>query len=1069
MQNEQQIKKFNEVYTALNTEQKLAVDTIEGPVMVIAGPGTGKTQILSCRIGKILVETDTQANNILCLTYTDAGVVAMRKRLLQFIGTDAYKVNVCTFHSFCNEVIQQNLSFFEKNILEPISDLESIDLFRKLIDRFTPDNPLKRYRGDVYFEINNLKNLFALLKKEGWQKEDIINKCNQYVQELPTKEGFFYKRKYKQFNAGDVKQDKIDAEVERVEKLKAALAQFDAYQQLMLDEHRYDFDDMINWVINAFGSNKNLVAQYQEQYLYILVDEFQDTSGTQNKIVQLLIQYWGDNPNVFVVGDDDQSIYRFQGAIVANMEHFAKQYESNLQQIVLTKNYRSTQPVLDTAKRLIENNKDRLIYKMPNLSKNLTAENESIKTLSHLPKIINYETQHQEMISTVLAIEQLIGNGVAPKNIAVIYKENKYGEELANYFTLKNITYFSKRHRNLFDIPLAKKIIHVLYYLASELDTPFSGDEMLFELLHFDWFGIAPIQIAKETIAFNDAKLGKDSTVKGLRDWLLHQANKGAKDLFDTGLPEPIKVVSNAIEKLLQASVNDTLQTLFQHILNELGILKLALNSNDKYWNLQVLTALFNLVKEETHRNSTMSLAQFVAMLQTMDKEEVSLPLYEVNGNDKGVNLLTCHGSKGLEFTYVFIVGVNAHLWERKPSKGTPYNIATYLRNNDAEKEEEIAFGIEELRRLFYVAITRAEQHLTISYFNFKNDTKEVEPSRFIAEIMQNNTLQIASASINEDALQEFSVLEMTNFTKPVIGKLEEEIIARNLEKFVMNVTALNAYLNCPLGFYYKNLIRIPSPKNESTEFGSAVHYALDQLFKKMLDSGTANSERRFPTKELFIQDFSYYMQRHRESFTKEEFKKRMEYGPIILDAYYDKYIKDFEKVVSVERRINRVVVKGVPIKGAIDKLEFNGKLVNVVDYKTGDYEKAKKIKKQFDGPNEKNPNGGDYWRQAVFYKILIDNYDQKDWKVISSEFDFIEPNKQKEYFKEKITITPEDITTVTQQIITVWDKIQAQDFYTGCGKADCHWCNFIKDNKLAVDFVEEEEREILLIDKLEE
>jgi DNA helicase-2/ATP-dependent DNA helicase PcrA len=160
--------------------------------------------------------------------------------------------------------------------------------------------------------------------------------------------------------------------------------------------------------------------------------------------------------------------------------------------------------------------------------------------------------------------------------------------------------------------------------------------------------------------------------------------------------------------------------------------------------------------------------------------------------------------------------------------------------------------------------------------------------------------------------------------------------------------------------------------------------------------------------------------------------------------------------VVSIERNIRNVIIKNVPLKGKLDKLEFDGKQTNVVDYKSGDFDKAKA---KLLPPNEKEPNGGDYWRQAVFYKILVDNYDAKDWQVQSVEFDFVEPDKKKEYHKEKVFITAEDITTVSEQIITVWDKIQARDFYTGCGKAECHWCNFVKENKLeiALHDVEEE------------
>jgi DNA helicase II / ATP-dependent DNA helicase PcrA len=1058
-------KKFETQYAQLNEAQKKAVDSIEGPVMVIAGPGTGKTQILSSRIGKILLEGDAQPQNILCLTYTDAGVVAMRKRLLSFIGADAHKVNICTYHAFCNDVIQDNLNLFEKNILEPITDLESVDLFRKLIDSFPKGHPLKRYRGDVYFEISGLQSLFAALKKEGWTIQEVIEKCEAYLNELPTTEGFYYKKKYKQFNAGDVKQTLIDAEIEKINKLKAALGEYDNYNKLMQLHNRYDFDDMINWVINAFENNPNLLAQYQEQYLYVLVDEFQDTSGTQNKIIQLLTSYWGENPNIFVVGDDDQSIFRFQGANVSNMEAFANQYKNNLERIVLTKNYRSTQPILNAAMLVINNNEERLIKKMPDLSKNLVASNTKINTLTNTPTINAYPTQHEEMIATTLAVESLIQQGIEPKNIGIIYKENKYGDVLANYLALKDIAYYSKRSTNLFDVPLAKKIIKVIEYLAAELDVPYSGDEILFEILHYDWFNISPIEIAKLTLEVAQTKYDKNKSVSSIRALLFNKANTAPKDLFDEGIPADMKLVSQAIEQLLKDANNETLQTVFQNILNQFKVLAYVMKHDDKHKLLEIITALFNLVKDETHRNPSLNLLGFVSMLQTMQAEDLKLPLYQVNGTDKGVNLLTCHGSKGLEFEYVFVVGCNKKFWEGKKAKNVAYNLAKYMQLNNIQKTETAHADIEEMRRLFYVAITRAEKYLQLSYFNYDEKAKPTEACQFISEINANENIEVIQKQLTEVDKLSFAILEMGNSAKPIISKMEEDVIARSLEKFSMNVTALNAYLNCPLGFYYKNLIRIPSPKNENTEFGSAVHFALDKFFNKMLDSAATASERTFPEKDILIKDFEWYMHTHRESFTKEQFKKRIEYGPIILSDYYDKYINEFEKFVVVERRINKVLVKGVPLKGAIDKIEFNGKNVNVVDYKTGDYEKAKKVKKQFDAPNEKNENGGDYWRQAVFYKILIDNYDLKDWNVVSTEFDFVEPSKNV-YHKEKIVITPEDITTVTQQIVSVWDKIQNKDFYTGCGKADCRWCNFVKENKLAVDFeIDEDEEEATIIE----
>jgi DNA helicase-2/ATP-dependent DNA helicase PcrA len=352
----------------------------------------------------------------------------------------------------------------------------------------------------------------------------------------------------------------------------------------------------------------------------------------------------------------------------------------------------------------------------------------------------------------------------------------------------------------------------------------------------------------------------------------------------------------------------------------------------------------------------------------------------------------------------------------------------------------------EELRRLFYVALTRAEKYLHISYSNFKTDGKPLEPSMFIAEIQEAYTLTLNKEVLSKDCISDFSVLQYQETIIPQIEKIEANFIERVLEKFVMNVTALNNYLKCPLQFYFNNLVRVPSGKSESTEFGSAVHHALQKFFQLMQDNN------QFPTKQQLIEDFEWYMKRHRENFTKEQFNRRMEYGGEVLSNYFNAYINEWNKVVVIERTIKNVIVNGIPLKGKLDKLEFNGKMVNVVDYKTGDVEKAKD---KLLGPNEKQPDGGDYWRQAVFYKILVDNYDQKAWQVISSEFDFVEPDNKKNYRKEKITITDADIATVKNQITTVWQKIQNHEFYTGCGKEECHWCKFVKYNELTVPITE--------------
>jgi len=582
----------------------------------------------------------------------------MRKRLGYFIGSDAYKVNIYTFHAFCNDVIQENLSLFDKNELDPISDLEKIELFKTLIDAFPKNHPLKKYRGDVYSEIKRLDALFSAMKREGWTPEFIGQAIDSYIADLPSRDGYIAKRATKHFKKGDLRTDKIEEAKEKMEKLRAAVNEFDRYQELMRKRNRYDFDDMINWVIRAFRENQQFLLNYQERYQYILVDEYQDTSGTQNALVQLLISYW-DQPNIFVVGDDDQSIYRFQGANIENMERFAEHYAGDLFKVALAHNYRSTQPILDISKTLIDRNEERLIRneerlirKMDGLQKNLKASHPEISLLDNPPVILEYESQRREMIDITLRVEKLIAEKVEPGKIAVIFKENRFGEELIKFFHHRNIPAYSKRNMNLLDIPLSKKIIDILRYLAAEHDAPYGGDELLFEILHFDFFAIPPIEIAKLSVEVADKQFSEQKT--SIRRLLYEKSNAKPRDLFDAGIPASLKQASAALEKLIADTPNVTLQTLVENLIRTTGVLNVIMQSADKLWLLQVLTALFDFIKEETRRNPDLTLKQLIRNIELMKANGVIIPLVQIGGSEKGVNLLTAHGSKGLEFEYVF-------------------------------------------------------------------------------------------------------------------------------------------------------------------------------------------------------------------------------------------------------------------------------------------------------------------------------------------------------------------------------------------------------------------------------
>jgi len=1036
-----QEEKFKQEYEKLNKQQRRAVDTIEGPVMVNAGPGTGKTQVLALRIASILRQTDTNPNNILCLTYTDNGAIEMRNRLLKIIGSAAYNVRIHTFHSFCNEVIQDNLTFFGKLNLSPIGDLEEIDLFYRLIDSIEKDNPLKRFRGEVYYEKDRLKGLYSLMKKEAWQPAYLNERIDAYINELPTREGFFYKRKYKTFNAGDPKPAAIADEKERMEMLRAAVNLYPRYNKMMEELGRYNFDDMILWVLEAFEKNKNMLLDYQERFLYFLVDEFQDTSRSQNLLLQHLTSYW-EVPNLFVVGDADQSIFSFQDANVENILEVEEKYAGSLTKIDLISNYRSVQNVLDTAHRLIVNNTLRTV--LPENDRPLIASSQNLLGISIQPEIAAYANPVQEAIGVAIQVEALIDQGISGREIAVIYRNHAQAATIVTMLEEKKIPVNTRRKVDLLQLPFIQNILHILNWIASEKYIPYSADELLFQLLHSDFFSISPLEIAKLSMTVYAKNKVSREEIFSLRR-LMAESTIPRADLFNQPNGQSVKEVSNMLEDLLKASGNSTLQQLLEQVIQRAGVLSFIMQSHEKPWLMQVLNAFFNHLKEENKRNPELTLEQWLANIEIMKKNRLPISVYKLTASDEGVNMVTAHGAKGSEYAHVFVIGCTQNTWDETSNSGK-YN---YKLPDNLVSVNRSATSLEESRRLFYVAITRAKTHLHISYPLKDDKDKEQTKSTFITEITEQGNLSLTQKQVADGLMADYLLLQFKETARPEIELVEDEYINQLLKKYTLSVTHLNNFIDCPLKFYYQNLIRVPAAKNESMAFGSAVHWAIERLFVKMRERNNV-----FPSKQELVDDFNWHMRNNREAFTAAAFKLKTDYGEKILPAYYDYHINRWNKVIIAEKAVRNVTVQNIPINGKLDKLEFNGKQVNVVDYKTGKYANAKK---KLAAPGDKEPNGGDYWRQAVFYKILLDNDKTNDWQVVSTEFDFIEPVND-EYKTEIIQIADTDIATVTRQITDTWAKIQRKEFKTGCGKPDCEWCNFVKSNNLAVMLHPQEE-----------
>lgn len=1046
--------KFQSALAGLNPEQLAAVNKMDGPVLVVAGPGTGKTQILAARIGKILTDTDALPSEILCLTYTDAGAVAMRKRLFEFIGPDAYRINIYTFHAFCNEIIQENLEYFGKLNLESLSDLESAMLFRELVDEFDNDHLLKRFTGDVYYDTKRLKDLFSTMKRENWDATMIEAAVQEYLDDIPNREQFVYKRANSKtgIKVGDPKQKDIDAAHELMKKLVAAVREYQNYDVKMKAKGRYDYDDMIIWVLRAFRDNEEILRKYQERYQYILVDEFQDTSGSQNELLRFLLNYW-DVPNVFVVGDDDQSIFKFQGANMSNILDFASDYVSTLKTVVLKHNYRSNQHILDISKALIDNNQERLTKQLK-LDKDLQASHARFTEMAVEPVIREYENPDQELVDVSAQIKQLIDKSTEPGEIAVIYRNHSQVEEMIQYLEVKKIAVNTRRKIDILTQPFGEKIINIMRYLMQELDSPYSGDELLFEILHYDFFNIAPIEIAKASIAVsqeNFAANSRDKVKTSIRRYISELRPPAQPDLFAPDKYMEMKYLMNNIDDLLKSAVNSTLQAFFQDVIAKMGILKYIMQQPDKGGYMQMLTSFFDFLKDESRKNPDIKLSDLIATIELMKKNGIRLDLNKVIFSDNGVNFLTAHGSKGLEFEHVFFIGCDKRTWDSKGRNSgfsLPDTLTRAVSDDIAQKEEA--------RRLFYVAVTRAKQCLMISYAGKDKKGKDQEASQFIGEILASTDTQLQYPKVPADTMVDFIATQFSEVEKPKVELLDKNYINQLLQSYTLSVTHLNNYLDCPLRFYFQCLIRVPSGKSPSATFGQAVHWALNKTYRLLKEN-----QDEFLSTEQFMNEFKWYMARNRDSFTKDEYKLRLAYGEKILPPYYEQNVGGWNKIAVTEKSIKNIEINGVPIKGNLDKMEFDGKNVTVVDYKTG---KVRNAKDKLLRPTFDTPMGGDYWRQGVFYKILVDHDRTNDWEVIDTIFDFVEPVSEGEYYREKYVISPADIELVTEQITDTYAKIMAHEFSTGCGKKECDWCHFVKTNfkqaEVVLNAVSEEEEE---------
>ncbi|MFA5933750.1 MAG: ATP-dependent DNA helicase [Candidatus Paceibacterota bacterium] len=1089
---------FEENYTKLNPAQKEAVDSIDGPVMVVAGPGSGKTQILALRVANILNKTDTPSHGILCLTFTDAGAVNMLNRLKTIIGIDAYRVNIFTFHSFGTNIISRYPEyFFNQASLLPADKLVQQEVMTEIFQGLDFKNPLSSFHpengfsflGDSLSRISQLKkagitpnefdailnhNANVLEKMNSllneafgerlsvksfskiealiadWEKIPVSNFPADYFGPISiscisslkkaledsislnkTSPISDWKKKY----TGGTNENIFLKSYNAQDKLKALASVYRLYKDELYRRGYYDYDDMILEVVQAMKNNENLRAELQEQFLYTMVDEFQDTNDAQIRLIKLLAEnpVNENKPNIMIVGDDDQAIYRFQGADVSNITGFSKLYE-DVKTIVMTENYRSSQDILDLARKVIVTGENRLENIVHDIDKNLVSKGFEIKP-GEIKKL-KFSTKEHQYHNIALRIKNLIDSGHEPKEIAVISRKHKELENIVPFMHRHKVPIVYEKQQNILATPHIHQLIQICRFLnANKGNGPSAGDNLMPEILSYPFWNISPKIIWDISLRARPKNSDTETDTPWISVMLNHEEDSVKRiaeffvSLSARAEYEPVEYI---LESLIGAHVplapdtngDDFIETQneerpFVSPYKEYYFSREKLDHNKPEY-LRFLSGLkFFISALRNHKSQ--SLLKVKDLVDFVDVHENSNVLLNdtspFTGAENAVQLMSAHKSKGLEFGTVFLLSCQDDNWG---SGGKRNNI----RLPENLPIEPVGSDDDDDLRLFYVALTRAKSSLYLSTYKYKDDGKEAVEVRFL------NLGDISEEEGDEDEnIDTSSILETTtpNYSDPAYIENEKAFLAPLVENYILSVSHFNNFLNLVYGdgprtFFEQNLVRFPQPMSVSNIFGTAIHRVLELALIQLKNTGI------LPTKNETLESFEKILSRKRIS--EIDLKKYLEKGKEALDVFYDEKIKDFRNTdkTEVDFKHEGVVIEDAHIGGKIDLLRvLDDEYVEVYDFKTGK-PVSEKDKTERDKMKEWS-----FKNQIIFYQLLIENSkNYKKYKMKNGIFLFVEPvivEGKQAIVEKRFEVTKEDIERTEKLIGIIYKKIKDLDF----------------------------------------
>ena len=1091
-------KKFADIYQQLNPDQRRAVDTVDGPVMVLAGPGTGKTQVLSARIANILLKTDVNPGNVLALTFTDAAANNMQKRVVGMIGAAGYQVEIGTFHAFCNSVISSYPEYFPlARGSQALGQVERYLLFEDLVKELPLEvlRPLKA--PDLY--VRDLSKAISDLKRENVsveRLEELVEFAKEELDEMTSK-------------SARQKAERL------VAKQKELIIVYREYQERLQKLRRFDYEDMVGLVVQAFEHEASLLAEYQEKYQYILVDEYQDTNSAQNKVVELLGRYWGETANVFVVGDPQQSIYRFQGASLENMVGFLEQY-SQAEVINLSVGYRCSQAIYDTAfgligggggkfERLKQVQSDKSGDKSqhggvdegfeitdPRRLRDRHARNDdrvdqvrnddkvgrllpskplqSVSGIGQSVTIVQVPSSSLELTLIAEQIQKILDEGVPAEEIAILYRTNAESLALMEVLDGFGIAYDVEGGGNVLDLEPIRQLIELLHLIIDLRDS--EDESRLFEVLCYPWLGLRPVTVMKlvksahkarqSVLEFIDSHPGLDQVSGSVSSsWKSSKtphpvpiksgsgsSNRSPETLSTSGVQSTLdqSQIFSLIDQLATwatADFGQTLPELFVNILDQSGFLAWVKDQSNKVQLLLGLQALFAQIKMLARSRRGAKLADFLRVLDTLESANLAISVHDEAVTSRGIKLFTAHKAKGQEWQYVFVTGVYDKNWGNRKQKNMlplPDGVLTNLPTQPDQLAEE--------RRLLYVALTRAKKQVLVSYSDLVN-TNEVSrsalPSQFIGELAELPSVSLTTATPEtaSDLLLEKVI------TRPLTTQQwqsEERAYLQSLvDKLTLSVSTLNSYLTDPAQFVYDTLLRVPAAKAPRMAFGSAVHKALESLYQPL-----TQGVKKYPPLPPIQKAFEVALSS--ELLVDSEYERWLKTGKKSVANYYHHLPIDPPQVIALETNIgyrpNFAYLDDIPLTGKIDRIDWVDqvkKQVRVIDYKTGNPRSIKDITGQTKSAQDQmsvrelalpKMLQGSYKRQLIFYQLLSELAREFPGKVVSTRFEFVQPDKDlsRPPVMRDITITEDEVVELKKLIKAVMQEVRSLAFLDHLG-----------------------------------